>query len=150
DPQENMRRIARIVVHYAVLIVIATVAITVVMAAGIFVRGIAFNGSPQTLARDDNELRFYDQSRKTFGDDRVIIVALYTNDAFEPEFLLNLDRLTVKLASIEGVEETQSLTSIKTIRGKRGDIRVERLIRPAALNRSSNDDLQKLKREVTA
>src|SRR5262245_43887594 len=119
-----MRRTSRIVVHYALPIVIVTLAITAVMAAGIMVRGIAFNGSPQTLARNDDELRFYEQSRKTFGDNRVIIVALDTTDAFDPAFLRDLARLTTKISSIEGVEETQSLTNMKAIRGRRGDIRV--------------------------
>jgi uncharacterized protein len=145
-----MRRTSRIVVHYAPLIVIATFAITALMAAAIFVRGIAFNGSPQTLARNDDELRFYEQSRKTFGDDRVIIVALDTSDAFDPVFLRDLDRLTTKLASISGVEETQSLTTIKAVRGQRGDIRVERLIPPSMLNASASVTLQNMKREVTA
>src|SRR5262249_52157479 len=48
-----------------------------------------------------------------------------------------------------GVDEAQSLTNIKAIRGQRGDIRVERLIPPSILSGSASDDLQKLKREVT-
>ena len=49
-------------------------AVTIACAAVIAARRVAFNGSPEMLARSDGALEFYNRIRDTFGDDRVIVV----------------------------------------------------------------------------
>src|SRR5437870_1565283 len=94
---------AKFVVSYPKTIISATIAITIGYIAVILVYGISFDGSPETLARKDETFRFYNETRKLFGDDRVIIVAITTGDVFNAEFLKRLDGLTNKLAAVAGV-----------------------------------------------
>lgn len=144
-----MNPVARVVVHHARLIIAATVVATVAFAAVIAVRGISFNGSPETLARHDDTLAFFNETRQTFGDDRVIIAALTTDDVFAPAFLEKLDRLTKQLAAAPGVAETQSLTNIKAIRRDGDTVVIDNLI-PARLvyQSDSGQRLQQLKPAV--
>jgi predicted RND superfamily exporter protein len=123
-----MTQPAKFVVQHPKIIIAATLAITIGFLAIIVTRGIGFNGSPETLARKDSDLEFYHQTRKTFGDDRVILVALTTTRVFTPEFMTRLDRLTRRLGSVDGVAETISLTNIKTIRSEDRTVSVDKLI----------------------
>lgn len=140
---------AKVVVHNPKTIIAATLALTVVCLAVIIIRGISFNGSPETLARKDETYRFYNETRSVFGDDHVIIVAITTDDVFTLQFLDKLNRLTLKLAAIPGVEQAMSLTNIKTIRRESDSISVGRLIDPYRINQASEQDLGKLKQEIT-
>jgi predicted RND superfamily exporter protein len=117
-------------------VIAVALAITLIAAAAIALRGVKFDGSPETLVRQDSELEFFNEVRTTFGDDRVIIVALTTGDVFTPAFIEKLDRLTSRLGELEGVASTLSLTNIKTIRrvveDGASEVRIEGLIpRPA-------------------
>jgi predicted RND superfamily exporter protein len=129
-----MKRTARFIIYRPWLIISATMAITLAFVAALLFGGVRFNGSPETLARNDDALRFAEQTRKIFGDDRVIIVALEAPDIFTSRVLGDLAGLTGKLSSIAGVEEARSLTNIEAIRGDKGDISIERLV-PASLLR---------------
>jgi uncharacterized protein len=145
-----MNKIAKFVVFHPKTIILLTLAATIGFAATILSRGIIFNGSPEMLARNDSALQFFNETRLTFGDDRIIIVALTTSEVFNREFILKLDRLTKKLAALDGVEEAQSLANIKAIRGGADGISVENLI-PAHTLRSDapGDQFGKLKEETT-
>ncbi|HWO02355.1 MAG TPA: MMPL family transporter [Blastocatellia bacterium] len=123
-----MTQPAKFVVQHPKLIIATTIVITVGFLAAILTRGVTFNGSPETLARKDAALEFYHQSRKTFGDDRVILVALTTTQVFTPEFMTRLDRLTRRIAAVDGVAETISLTNIKSIRSEDRTVSVDKLI----------------------
>jgi hypothetical protein len=139
------RKLAESIVLKPKLALAATTAAALAFAAAIAVRGIGFNGSIETLAISGEELSFYDQARRLFGDDRIVVAALTTADAFAPEFIHKLDRLTSKLASLEGVAEVQSLTNIKTARRSQDGIVVERLIPTPA----TEEQLREIKSEVT-
>ena len=141
----NMNRIGKLVVYFPKTTVALTIAVTVLLGAAIAWKGISFDGSPQTLARNDETLRFYSQLRSTFGDDRVIVVALTTDDAFTPTFIQRLRRLTSRLEAIPGVDEVLSLTNIKAVRPIEGGIMVDALL-PID---PSQDQLNGLKDEVT-
>ncbi len=141
-----MNQTLKLVIFHAKTIIALSLVVTALFAACIAVRGIGFNGSPETLTRKDAELDFFNEVRTTFGDDRVIIVALTTSDIFAPEFIEKLDRLTKRFKSIEGVADAISLTNLQAVRGSDDGIRIESLIPRAA----TVEVLQKLKREVTA
>jgi predicted RND superfamily exporter protein len=144
-----MNRTSRFVILHPWTIILITLAITAAFGAVLFTRGIEFNGSPETLAREDDALRFFREARQTFGDDRIIIVALTTDDAFTPRFLRKLDDLTGLLGAIDGVEEAQSLTNINAIRGENRNITIERLIPRKAFDDSADSqELQRLKLEI--
>jgi predicted RND superfamily exporter protein len=139
-----MNRTARFFVLYPWVTIAVTCAVTLFFAGILISRGIQFNGSPETLAGDDVTLRFYSEARQIFGDDRVIVVAITTSDTFAPDFLVKLDRLTRVLAFIDGVDDTRSLTNIKTIRRHGNDISIEKLIPPGAYS----DTLARAEREA--
>jgi uncharacterized protein len=141
-----MNHLARFVVYHPKIIIAVTLAATIGYAAAIATRGVSFNGSPETLARNDSALQFFNETRKTFGDDRIIIVALTTEDVFRPAFIEKLDRLTKRLADINGIDETQSLTNIKAIRRANDGIAIDRLIAPRIQDQAQ---LDKLREEAT-
>lgn len=141
---------AKFVVSYPKTIISATIAITIVHVAIILIYGISFNGSPETLARKDETFNFYNETRKLFGDDRVIIVAITTDAVFTPAFLERLDRLTNKLAAVPGVDQALSLTNIKAIRRDQAGVTVGRLIDPRGPGLKDAAELERLKQEVTS
>ncbi|HEX8185781.1 MAG TPA: hypothetical protein VF747_13540, partial [Blastocatellia bacterium] len=145
-----MNKVSKFVVFYPKTIIALTLAATLGFAVAILMRGISFNGSPEMLARNDSTLQFFNETRQTFGDDRIIIVALTTAEVFNRDFILKLDRLTRKIAALDGVEEAQSLTNIKAIRGGAEGITVESLI-PARLlaGDAGSDQLRKLGEETS-
>jgi predicted RND superfamily exporter protein len=144
-----MTQPAKFVVLHPKPIIAATLAITIGYLGIIFVRGVNFNGSPETLAPKDETYRFYNETRTIFGDDRVILVGITTGDVFTPAFLERLNRITNRLAAIRGIDEALSLTNIKAIRRDEGGISVGRLI---DLSRVGQDltGLARLKQEVTS
>ena len=131
-----MTQPAKFVVLHPKPIIAATLAITIGCLAIIFVRGIGFNGSPETLARKDETYRFYNETRTIFGDDRVIIVAVTTTDVFTATFLERLNRLTNRLAAVAGVDEALSLSNIKAIKHEDGGVSVGRLIDARSLSQA--------------
>lgn len=145
-----MTQPAKFVVQHPKLIIAATLAITVAYLAVIFIRGISFNGSPETLARKDETFRFYNETRNIFGDDRIIVVGVTTTDVFTSTFLERLDRLTNRLAAVAGVDQAMSLTNIKAIRRDAAGVGVGRLIDTRSLNQAAPAQLDKLKQEVTS
>jgi predicted RND superfamily exporter protein len=140
-----MNPLARFVISHPKVIIVVTLAITVVMAGIILIRGVSFNGSPETLARNDSALEFFNQMRDAFGDDRVIILALTTQDIFTPGFIERLDRLTTRLASIRGVSDVLSLTNVQAINRDADGIIVDRLIP----RRANEEQLRQLKPQIT-
>src|SRR5690349_17869507 len=146
-----MNPVAKFVVHHARLVIVATFVATLAFAAAIATRGLYFNGSPETLARHDDTLAFFKETRQDFGDDRVIIAALTTTDVFAPAFLEKLERLTRQLAAAPGVAETQSLTNVKAVRRDGDTIVVDNLISPRLfLQSDASDRLQQLKAAIVA
>ena len=141
-----MNQLGKFVVYHPKIIIAVTIAATIGYAAAIATRGVNFNGSPETLARKDATLHFFNETRKMFGDDRVIIVALTVEDVFTTSFIEKLDRMTKRLAEVSGVDETQSLTNVKAIRSSENGVTIERLI-PA--NAYDTAGLARLKEEIT-
>jgi len=144
-----MHSYVRFIVLHPTLVIAVTLAITIAFGAGILLRGIGFNGSPETLARRDSSLAFFKEIRSTFGDDRVIVVGLTTQDVFTREFLLRLDRLTSRLNSLDGVADAISISNLKTIRRVGDDVVVDNLVPRAALREWDEDRLRTLKENVT-
>jgi predicted RND superfamily exporter protein len=145
-----MTQPAKFVVLHPKPIIAATLAITVVYLGVIFFRGVSFNGSPETLARKDETYRFYNETRKLFGDDRVIIVAITTSDVFTPAFLERLNRMTNRLAAIAGIDEALSLANIKSVRREEGAISVGKLIDVNRAREADPTELSRRKQEITS
>jgi predicted RND superfamily exporter protein len=141
-----MNQFVKFVVHHPKIVIAIVLAATCGFGVILVRRGIPFNGSPETLARKDAALDFFHETRKTFGDDRVIIVALTTEDALAPAFIDKLDRLTKRLAVVDGVDDVLSLTTLQAIRRRDDGVVIERLV---PLDRRSPEQLRALKDEIT-
>ena len=127
-----MKSLAKLAVSHPWAVIAVTLGITLAMGSVIAIRGIHFNGSLESLARKDSDSQFYDQVKGAFGDDRVIVVALTTDDVFTPQFVNKLAKLTSELEAVPGVEEAQSITNIKSIRRAGDDVVVDKLVPPGA------------------
>jgi len=127
-----MKSLAKLAVSYPWAVIAITLGITLAMGSVIAIRGIHFNGSLESLARKDSDSQFYDKVKGAFGDDRVIVVALTTDDVFTPQFVNKLAKLTSELEGVPGVEEAQSITNIKSIRRAGDDVVVDKLVPPGA------------------
>ena len=141
----------KLLIFYPRTVLAVFLLITAALAGVIILRGISFNGSPETLARHDAALEFFNDTRQTFGDDRVIIAALTTTDVFTDEFLARLSRISARIAAINGVDEATSLINIKTIRRQGNNLKVEPLV---AASRPGPQEtraamLRSLRQEVT-
>jgi predicted RND superfamily exporter protein len=123
-----MTFLARLIVRYPRLIIAITLVITALAVAVSVSRGVKFNLSFDTLAEHDSNFQFYQEIRRTFGDDRVIIVGLTTREVFDADFLSRLGRLTSRLAAVRGVEEVQSITNVKSARRTGDGVVIDRLI----------------------
>src|SRR5687767_13462759 len=141
-----MKKFAEFVVRRAKLIIVVTIALTIVFAAALAINGVKFNGSPETLACNDEALAFFRQTQATFGDDRVIVVALNADDIFTVEAKDRLDDLTSRLSAIQGVSEAYSLANLKDIKGDEDGIIIDKVI-PA---KASAEQLQQLKPSIIA
>ena len=148
-----MNKYGEFVVLHPKLVIGVIVLITLIFGGVILKRGVSFNGSPETLSRNDEALHFFNEIRSTFGDDRIVVVALTTSDVFTTRFLEKLDRLTTRLTAIRGVSDAQSLSNIKTITRTGDGVTIGRLI-PLSLLSDRSDGaaslLRNLKESVTA
>ncbi len=140
-----MNKFASFVVLHPKLIVAITLVLTVIFAVGLAVYGVQFNGSPDTLARNDEALNFFKETQATFGSDEVIIVALEASDIFTTEAQERLDYLTQLFAAEKGVAKAVSLSNVTAIKNAKDGIVIDKLI-PA---NASTEQLQQLKGAVT-
>src|SRR5215471_824943 len=141
---------ARFVVLHPKPIIAITLAVTAAYLAIILFFGVSFNGSPETLARKDENYDFYNETRRVFGDDHVIIVAITTTDVFKSDFLRKLNDLTERLAAVNGVDQALSLTNIKAVKKVEGGISIGRLIDLQSKEQLDSNSLARLKGEVTS
>lgn len=140
-----MKSLSKLVVFHPRLVVITAFILTILAAITVGVRGVSFDGSLETLSQADADLSFHREIARTFGGDRVIVVGVTTGEVLTSDFIAKLGRLSSRLASVPGVAEVQSLTTVKTVRMVSGGISVERLIPPGA----TDDQLRALQHEVT-
>ncbi|MEN8182726.1 MAG: efflux RND transporter permease subunit, partial [Myxococcota bacterium] len=97
------------------------------------------------LPVEGDERELYEYSRKLFGTDESIVVALGAEDVFEPDVLRTVVRLTDRLAEIEGVQGVLSLSTAQTLRSLGDDLMVVSLLEEVPEDRES---LEGLRREV--
>jgi hypothetical protein len=69
----------------------------------------------QLLPHDDPDRQYYNGARGDFGSEEISVVALFTDDVFDPEVLADVTKLTHRLARIDGVREVDSLSNLEAI-----------------------------------
>jgi predicted RND superfamily exporter protein len=64
------------------------------------------------LPADSEARHFYDRVRETFGSDEQLVVALGSDDAFDPERLQRLGRMAAEIDAIDGVRRVRSVSAL--------------------------------------
>ena len=78
---------------------------------------VQVNPSEQALLGEDHEgWEFYQYTRRIFGNDETIMVAIDADDVFSPQTLDLVSRLTNSLSEVKGVEKVVSLANALAIR----------------------------------
>jgi len=94
-----MESLARFVVHRPKLVLSVVAVVTVLH--GYYARQIRIDSSIDGQLREgDPEKQYYDQIRKTFGSDDVVVVAIVADSVYTPGALQKIDRLTQDLRKI--------------------------------------------------
>ena len=109
---------------------------------------ISVDPSERSLLGQDHEgWEFYQLSRKTFGNDETIMVAIDSGDVFSPESIDLISRLTAKLSKVPGAQSVVSLTNALTIRSTEYGIDITPMMEKAP---ETDEDYVALRQEVMA
>jgi predicted RND superfamily exporter protein len=84
------------------------------------------------VAPDDPDRLAYDKLRQRFGNDETVLVILHSPDAYAPDMLKRVARLTRALRELPGVDNASSLTSTALPREEDGKLVLDR-VHPAEL-----------------
>lgn len=88
------------------------------------------SGVENLLPTDDPARAYYEEVKRTFGNDEATIIGVFADDVFAPATVAKIDRLSKELAAIEGVREVLSIATLQGIETDDfGALRVGRLMR---------------------
>ena len=96
-----IERFAAAVLHYRAVIVVGTLALSLPFAYSAVAYLKTENSLEVWFPEDDPQMVGYREFQKKFGSDEFFVVAFETEDAFAPEVLGLLERLTADLEAIE-------------------------------------------------
>jgi predicted RND superfamily exporter protein len=74
------------------------------------------------LSEHNAAKQFYDQARRTFGSDEILVITLTSPDVFTRDTLARIERMTRRIGEVEGVDHVVSLTNAMDIRGVEGGL----------------------------
>jgi predicted RND superfamily exporter protein len=77
---------------------------------------------------NNDETKFYDQLKKTFGNDEFFIIAFQKENQFTHDNLNLLQHLTMDLEGIEEVREVKSLANVEDIIGRENDFEIKKFL----------------------
>ena len=80
------------------------------------------------LPTDDPDRRYYETVRAAFGSEESTLIGVF-GDVFAPDTLATIDRLSRRLAKLDGVREVLSLTTVKGAESEEGSVRIGPLMR---------------------
>ena len=107
-----MERYLRRITNRPVLVILLIALVTAVLAWPL--PNLRFKTSIYDLTIEDlPQAAQYEDFKKQFGSEEIILVAARSDDFFAPEAFERLDRLTQALAEVQGVRRVISLTGIK-------------------------------------
>jgi predicted RND superfamily exporter protein len=77
------------------------------------------------LSEHNPAKQFYDQARRTFGSDEILVITLTSPDVFTHDTLARIDRMTRRIGAVEAVDHVVSLTNAMDIRSVEGGLDIE-------------------------
>jgi predicted RND superfamily exporter protein/CRP-like cAMP-binding protein len=111
-------RIEKLILEHPVLVIITSLIITALF--GYSVPKIGFSSSSEGFfIQGDPDKVYFEKSKKLFGNDQVVVIAVVApqeQTIYTKERLSRLDRLTRKIEGVDGVLAVVSLSNVPTIR----------------------------------
>ncbi len=74
------------------------------------------------LSEHNAAKQFYDQARRTFGSDEILVITLTSPDVFTRDTLERIDRMTARISAVEAVDHVVSLANAMDIRNVEGGL----------------------------
>jgi len=74
------------------------------------------------LSEHNPAKQFYDQARRMFGSDEILVITLTSPDVFTHDTLARIDRMTRRISDVEAVDHVVSLTNAMDIRSVDGGL----------------------------
>ena len=114
--------------HPILLIVAAATLLAILQLVDVTTGRIQIQVDPSAerlLAADDEANKFYQSSRRIFGNDETIVLLLQAEDVFSANNLDIISRLTQRLERLDGVIRVVSLSNALAIRGTDYGIDIE-------------------------
>jgi hypothetical protein len=119
-----MSRIQRAIIDYPILVLLATLLITLYF--GRLIPELHFSSSSdEFFIEDDPDKAFYEKAKSVFGNDQVVMAALVAPEGrtvYTVPEMEKLERLTKNLSRVDGVKTVVSLANISNIRAPRDPV----------------------------
>jgi predicted RND superfamily exporter protein len=81
-----------------------------------FAAGFRIDSSIESLLpADDPDRLYYEEVKRVFGDEAIVVIGVFADDVFAPSTIAKLDRLSKQIEQIEGVREVASLTTVRGV-----------------------------------
>ena len=123
------------------LFILIIVIITIVMAT--FLPRIQIDNEVDAYwDRDSQEYLLFDQWKEQFGNDKLIIIALSTQDVFTHKNLSFISKISDKIEMLDPVKDVNSLSTVNDILGTDEDFIVQKFIQTIPKDKSQLNTLQ--------
>lgn len=123
-----MNKFAKVVTSHPKKIIFVFSLITLIFSTQIPL--VKINTSTKSLVEEDVPCRlFYEDAKKTFGNEEIILLAIENTNIFLYETLVKIKELTESIEEMEHVSEVNSIINAKHIEGSDGMITVKPLFR---------------------
>src|SRR5262245_20059964 len=87
------------------------------------IRNLQFDTSPATLIlAGSTEARYYEEIKRIFGNDQLILIGIQGNDLLSQSELLPVRELTKQIEQVPGVKRVLSLTNAKDVHGTADEV----------------------------
>ena len=104
----------RLVVHRPGTVLVLILLVTAFL--GYHARSIQLDSSVESLLpRDDPEKAYYEDVRRLYGSDNLIVIGLVADDIYTPEVLKQIERITEKIREMREVKAVASLTNAQDV-----------------------------------
>jgi predicted RND superfamily exporter protein len=121
------------VVQHPRLILLGVLAVTIGLGLGLR-RGLVLDVSPLAFVEAEGAARAdFERTRRLFGDDRYLVIAVTCDDIFAPANFARLRQLHQQIATLPGIYETLSLSNVPHARSLPEGAALEKLVPDGAL-----------------
>lgn len=122
------RFLLHFIINRPLFVVTTVIAVTIFLGLGLR-HGLELDVSPLLFVEEHSrEREDYNHTRKSFGDDLVLVVAVESDDAFAPANLIKLRALHQQIERLAGVGEIISLSNAPYAHGTAEGATLEKLI----------------------